>query len=433
VSVTRKVPANDGSKGAVNDLALFGGIPAFERALHVGCPNIGDKEGFLRRMNDMLDRRELTNYGPYVQEFERRIEDLLGVKHCVAVCNATSGLQLAIRALELKGEVIVPAFTFVATAHALEWQGITPVFCDIDPKTYTIDVSKVESLITSKTTGILGVHVWGHPCDVEGLANIAERFRLKLLFDAAHAFGCSHKGKMVAHFGDAEVFSFHATKFLNSFEGGAVVTNNTALAENIRLMSNFGFAGLDNVVHIGTNAKMSEVSAAMGLTSLARMEEFLDVNRRNYQTYLRELSVIPGLKAIRYDETQKSNFQYIVFEIDEQKTGITRDQLLSLLVAEKVIARRYFFPGCHRMEPYRSKLPDLTLPITEGLAHRVLCFPTGTSVGKSDISRIAEIIRFSLEHCEEIVLKMKLTIAEFAGVPTSREKGWSLSEAHTIA
>ena len=354
-----------------------------------------------------------------VQEFERQIERLLGVKHCVAMCNATSGLQIAIRALELTGEVIVPAFTFVATPHALQWQGITPVFCDIDPRTYTIDVSKIESLITPRTTGILGVHLWGHPCDVEGLATIAERFRLKLLFDAAHAFGCSHKGKMVGHFGEAEVFSFHATKFLNSFEGGVVVTNNGALAEKMRLMSDFGFCGLDNVIHIGTNGKMSEVCAAMGITSLESMEEFVGVNRRNYHTYLRELGIIPGLKAIRYDETEKTNFQYIVFEIDENKTGITRDQLVSILVAENVIARRYFFPGCHHMEPYSSNLPDegLALPITESLAHRVVCFPTGTSIGAAEISRIAEIVRFCFERSDEIKSKMAAG-KMLAGVPT---------------
>jgi len=189
------------------------------------------------------------------------------------------------------------------------------------------------------------------------LSIIAEQRGLKLFFDAAHAFGCSHKGKMIGNFGEVEVFSFHATKFLNSFEGGAVVTNNELLAEKIRLMSNFGFHRLDNVIYIGTNGKMSEVAAAMGLTSLESMEEFVEVNRRNYQTYLSEIGTIPGLKAIRHNNREKTNFQYVVFEIDKRRTGITRDQLVSILVAENVMARRYFFPGCHRMEPYRSYYP----------------------------------------------------------------------------
>ena len=173
----------------------------------------------------MLDRRWLSNNGVFVRDFERQIADYLGVKHCIAVCNGTIALELAIRALELKGEVIIPSFTFIATAHALQWQEITPVFCDIDPKTHTLNPWRVESLITPRTSGIIGVHVWGQPCDVETLTEIANKHHLKLMFDASHAFGCSHGRTMIGNFGSAEVFSFHATKFINAFEGGAIVTN----------------------------------------------------------------------------------------------------------------------------------------------------------------------------------------------------------------
>ena len=181
------------------------------------------------------------------------------------MCNATVALEIAIRAMGMSGEVIVPSFTFVATAHALQWQEITPVFCDIDPRTHNLDPNRIEEMITPRTTGIIGVHVWGRPCAVDALAEIAQRRHLKLLFDAAHAFGCSYQGQMIGNFGDAEVFSFHATKFFNTFEGGAVVTNDDELAAKMRLMKNFGFHGYDNVIYVGTNGKMSEVSAAMGL------------------------------------------------------------------------------------------------------------------------------------------------------------------------
>ena len=207
-------------KKKIGDLASFEGMPAFKEKLHVGRPNIGSRQRLLERFNNILDRKWLTNAGPYVQEFEQNIARLLGVKHCIAMYNGTVALEIAVRALGLTGEVIIPSFTFIATAHALQWQEITPIFCDIDPKTHNIDPNKVEDMITPRTTGIIGVHVWGRPCDVAALEKIAKRNNLKLLFDAAHSFACSYKGRMVGNFGDAEVFSFHATKFFNTFEGG---------------------------------------------------------------------------------------------------------------------------------------------------------------------------------------------------------------------
>lgn len=382
------------SKNHLNDLAIFGGIPAFQEKLHVGRPNIGNRDRFLERINDIIDRRWLTNRGPYVREFEQRIADVIGVKHCIAMCNGTVALEIAIRAAGLTGEVIVPSMTFIATAHALQWQEITPIFCDIDPNSHNIDPRRVEEMITPRTTGIIGVHLWGRPCDVEVLAEIARRQNLKLLYDAAHAFGCSYQGRMVGNFGDAEIYSFHATKFFNTLEGGAVVTNDDNLAEKIRLMQNFGFAGYDDVIYIGTNGKMNEVSAAMGLTLLESLEELIAVNYRHYKQYLQELEGIPGIKLVTYDETEQGNYQYIVLEINEAVTQVSRDQLVNILQAENIIARRYFYPGCHRMEPYHSYSPQagLLLPETEQLVKRVLSLPTGTAVGSSEISKICQII-----------------------------------------
>lgn len=391
-------------KAHIQDIAVFGGAPAFQEKLHVGRPNIGNRQRLIERINDLLDRRWLTNNGPFVQEFEQRIVDLVGVKHCIAMCNGTVALEIAVRAAELAGEVIVPSMTFVATAHALQWQQITPVFCDIDPKTHNLDPSQVERMITPRTTGIIGVHLWGRPCDVEVLSEIADRHNLKLMFDAAHAFGCSYKGQMIGNFGDAEVFSFHATKFFNTFEGGAVVTNDDELAARIRLMKNFGFAGYDNVIYIGTNGKMSEVSAAMGLTGLESVEEFIAVNYRNYKEYERELADTPGVQLLTYDETEKRNYQYIILEIDKTVTQISRDQLIAILHAENVLARRYFYPGCHQMEPYRSHFPHAghLLPETEKLVNRVLSLPTGTAVETGEIGKVCQIIRFAVKRGAEI-------------------------------
>jgi dTDP-4-amino-4,6-dideoxygalactose transaminase len=396
------------TKPTVRELAILGAPPAFAEPLHVGRPNLGDRDAFLARVKDILDRRWFTNNGPVVQEFERRLERYLGVRHCIAVCNATVGLELTIRALGMSGEVLVPAFTFVATPHALQWQGITPVFCDVDPRTHNLDPDRIEERITPRTTGILGVHVWGRPCAVERLTEIARRRGLRLAFDAAHAFGCTHGGRMIGGFGDAEVFSFHATKFLNSFEGGAITTQDDDLAARIRLMKNFGFAGYDNVVYVGTNGKMPEISAAMGLSSLDKVDELIAVNRRHHQAYRRALANLPGLALLEYDPAERSNHQYIVVEVDAVELGLDRDQLVRALHAENVLARRYFFPGCHQMEPYRTEQPDAGrhLPHTERLCTRVMTLPNGTAVRTEDIERIGVILRSCGEHAKEIVAKL---------------------------
>jgi dTDP-4-amino-4,6-dideoxygalactose transaminase len=394
------------TRNNIRELAIMTGEPFFKEKLYVGRPNIGDRKRFMERMEDILDRRWFTNNGPYVQEFEAKLASFVGVKHCIAMCNATIALEIAVRGLGLAGEVIVPSFTFIATAHSLQWQGITPVFCDIDPSTHNLDPVQIEKLITPKTTGIVGVHVWGRPCEIEALSRIADRHGLKLLFDAAHAFAGSHQGKMIGGFGDAEVFSFHATKFFNTFEGGAVTTDNDELARQIRLMKNFGFAGYDQVDFIGTNGKMTEVSAAMGLSSFERLDEFIDVNHRNFEHYKRELRDVPGIKLIDYSGPEKFNYQYIVIEIDEQITRIDRDRLVEILQAENVIARRYFYPGCHQMEPYHSHFPEcgVALPHTERLVKRVMSLPTGTAVSLEDITAICGIIKLVLSNADQLAI-----------------------------
>lgn len=392
----------------VDELAIFGGTPAFKDKLHVGRPNIGDRVRLLERINTILDSRWLSNMGPFEQEFERLIADFVGVRHCIAMCNATVALEIAIRALGLTGEVIVPSFTFIATAHALQWQGVTPVFCDIDPVTYTLDPARVEQMITPRTTGIIAVHVWGQMCNIEALIEIAARHRLKVLFDSAHAFGCSYKGRMIGGFGDAEVFSFHATKFVNSLEGGAVVTNDSETARKIRLMKNFGFTHYDRTDYIGINGKLNEIAAAVGITNLESIDEFIEANYQNYHAYLKELDGVPGIKVVKHDETERSNYQYVVLEIDEETSRMARDDLMMILHAENILARRYFYPGCHRMEPYRSYFPHagLLLPETERLCKRVLSLPTGTAVTPENIKTICQIIRLAVNNQSKVRARM---------------------------
>jgi dTDP-4-amino-4,6-dideoxygalactose transaminase len=400
----------------VDDLAIFGAAPLFPETLHVGRPNTGNRQRLLARINQALDSRWLTNNGPMVRAFEERLADYLGVRHCVAVCNGTLALEIAIRSLNLTGEVIVPSFTFVATAHALQWQQITPVFADIDPVTCTLSPESVERMITARTTGIVGVHVWGRPCAVNALQVIADRHGLKLMFDAAHALGCSHDGRMIGNFGECEILSFHATKFFNTFEGGAIVTNNDALAEKCRLARNFGFQGADNVVCLGTNGKMHEVSAAMGLTGLESMEDVIATNRANYERYARRLGNLPGVRLMRHDTAERTNYQYVVIEVLPE-SGLERDALLQILRAENVLARRYFYPGCHGMEPYRSLFPDAadSLPHTVQLSERVLSLPTGTAVGDAEIDSIGELLSFIVSHKDQIQTRWRNAVPSQCG------------------
>ncbi len=395
-------------KSTIKDLAAFGGPPLFAEELCVGRPNIGRRELLLERLGAILDSQWLTNNGPYVEEFEARIAAILGVSECVAVCNATLGLQILAKALDLSGEVIVPSFTFVATPNALQWLGLKPVFCDVDLQSHCLDPARVEALVTPRTSAVLGVHLWGRACDVTALEEIASRRGLQLLFDASHAFACSHQGRMIGGFGAAEVFSFHATKFVNAFEGGAVLTNNTKLAGKLRLLRNYGFSGYDQTSSEGINAKMSEPSAAMGLTSLDSIDEFVAANYRNYLHYQRQLERLPGISLLAYDEAESCNFQYIVARIDADAAEVSRDTLQAILWAERIRARRYFYPGCHRLEPYRShfRARAYELANTEILSDEILCLPTGTSIDRGEIVRICDLIRFVVENGLEITARL---------------------------
>jgi dTDP-4-amino-4,6-dideoxygalactose transaminase len=391
-------------KSGVDDLALFGGEPCFPQPLHVGRPNIGDRGRLRELIGSAFDRRWLTNDGPYVPEFEQLVADRLGVQHVVATCNGTAALQIAARATGLSGEVIVPSFTFVATPHALSWLGLEPVFCDVEPGSYTLDPDAVERLITPATSAILGVHLWGTPCDVRALEELAQRHGLTLLFDGAQAFGTSFAGRSIANFGEAEILSFHATKIVNAIEGGALVTNDAGLAERARLMRSYGFAAADTVVSIGTNAKMNEISAATGITSLEALDSFVETNRNNYTAYERQLRGVPGVAIRDADLGGNPTFHNVVVEVDPSSSGMTRDLLQAALHAENVLARRYFYPGCHRMEPYASLFPEVAerLPVTEHAVTRTISLPTGQGMDRRAIEQLCDLVRFVVDHATEV-------------------------------
>lgn len=368
---------------------------AFVDPLLVGKPNPVDRDRLFARLEGMFDRQRFTNDGPLVREFESAVAKVVDVEHAVAMCNATVAMEVAGRALELDGEVIVPAFTFVATAHAFRWLGLDPVFADIDPKTHNLDPDRLKSLISPRTSAIVGVHLWGRCCDTEAIEAIAEQHGLPVIYDAAHAFACSRGDRMIGGFGTCEVFSFHATKFVHSFEGGIVTTNDGALAARLRLLRNFGFAGLDSIDCLGTNAKMSEAHAAMGLTSLEDMHVALRANRTNYDEYRHGLAGIEGISLMEFDPLDLMNHQYVVIEVDPGMFGASRDQLVEHLCERGIMARRYFTPPLHQVSPYcqsRSRMRS-PLPQAELVAERVVALPTGCQLRPGDASRISRIIR----------------------------------------
>ena len=398
----------------VNDLAILGGKPAFSEPLHVNHPNLGKKSTFVRYVDAIFESQILTNNGPLVQKLSRDLAQYLNVKHCILTNNGTLAMSILISALELKGEVIIPSFTFISTAHTLYLKGIKPVFCDIDPKTWNLDVDHCASLITEKTTAIIPTHIWGQGCDIDRLNEIVSHYDIALIFDAAHAFGNKIGNKMIGNFGAAEVFSFHATKAFHTFEGGAITTNNSALAAKLEAARNFGFSDYDQVDLPGSNAKMPEVCAAMGLTNLLALDNTLIRTRKTYTKYLYELKRIKGIDLVEYDLLVQRNSQYIVTEIDESVIGLTRDEILKILHSENILARRYFFPGNHLMNPYKSLYPDVDfdLPITNRKTNQVLLLPGGSQISQVQVEKVCNLLSKISRYGGAISKKINMSITD---------------------
>lgn len=382
-------------KHSVEDLAILGGTPLFEEALHVGRPNILDAEALYAYVRAAVERKWLSNDGPLVQQFELEFARFLAVKHCVAVTNATLGIQLLVRALGIRGKVLMPSFTFIATPHATSWEGATPVFCDVNEETHTLDVRKVREMASPDIAAIMGVHVWGRACEIDELQAIADEWRVPLLFDSAHAVGSSYKGVKLGRFGRAEVFSLHATKAINGIEAGFITTEDDELAGKLRALRNYGFSGQDVVSGLGINAKMHEISAAMALSNLPHYARLADHNRRLQAAYARALGGVAEI-SIYKQEIQAGSDHYAVFRVSEG-SRIDRDVLIAMLQAENVRARRYFWPGCHLAPPYNAQR-HAPLPVTERLARSLFQLPTGMQLDERDAEAIGRCVALAM--CE---------------------------------
>jgi dTDP-4-amino-4,6-dideoxygalactose transaminase len=357
--------------------AVLGGMPIFEQALGIVRPLLPPLEAIYDRLEHAMATGQLTNNGQYVRELEGELSSYFGVKHAVTVANATLGLMILARALGREGEIIMPSFTFSATSHAAIWAGLRPVFADIMPDTYTLDLASVARLVNDDTTAIMGVHIYGHPCEIDELQTLADERQVPLVFDAAHAFGSRYKGRRVGAFGLAEIFSFHATKIFPVGEGGVITTDDDELAAQLRLLRVFGDPGTENTQLPGLNAKMQEFNALIGLENLKVVDQHAEHRRAIAGIIQAELADVPGLAFQTQRSYAYSNYQNLSILVDEGLFGLNRDQLFLALKPENVKARKYFYPPVHKHDAC-ADIPEAVrakLTVTEYISDRVLCLP----------------------------------------------------------
>jgi dTDP-4-amino-4,6-dideoxygalactose transaminase len=363
-----------------------------EGPIYVTRPVLPPFEAFVEGMREIWANEWLTNNGPLLQRYARALEEHLAVSHASLYANGTLALQVAVQALGLTGEVVTTPFTFVATAHALSWNNVTPVFADIEPTHYTLDPAAVEAAITPATTGILAVHVYGHPCDHAGLAAVAERHGLALVYDAAHAFGVQVDGRDIAHLGDVAMFSLHATKLYHTIEGGLLTCADPELHAAMTRLANFGYGQHEDVVACGTNAKMNEFSALMGLQLLPLLPEIIAARREIAETYRARLTGVPGIHlppSLR--PGVEPNYAYVVIEVGDAYP-LTRDGLYEHLGARNILARRYFYPLLPDLTCYHGARTADPLVVARRTAARILALPTYATLPLDSVHRICDII-----------------------------------------
>jgi len=365
------------------------------KQIPVTSPLLPPLEEFLPYLESIWESRWLTNSGPFHQQLEVELANYLGVEHLSLFANGTLALVTALQALRVSGEVITTPYSFVATAHSLIWNGIKPVFVDIDPLTNNLDPAKVEEAITSATTAILPVHCYGIPCEVDRIQQIADTYGLKVIYDAAHAFGVKHDGVSILRQGDLSILSFHATKVFNTFEGGAIICPDAKVKQRIDYLKNFGYAGETKVMAPGINAKMNEVAAAFGLLQLKHVDAAIARRKQVFEHYRDLLDGVPGLTMIKHDPILTWNYSYCPIFIDDKVFPVSRDELFNKLRNENIIVRRYFYPLITEFPMYRG-LPSAkrkNLPVALGTASRVLCLPIYPDLCDEDVLTIASIIR----------------------------------------
>lgn len=368
-------------------------VKPFEQPIYVTRPFLPPLEQFCEGLQEIWESRWLTNDGPIVRRFARQLSNYFETENICLFNNGTLALQLALAGMNLSGEVITTPYTFVATTHALFWNKVRPVFVDIEPRYYTLDPEQVEAAITPWTTAILAVHVYGHPCNVYALADIARRHHLRLLYDAAHAFGVRVGQQSIAHFGDLSMFSFHATKLYHSLEGGMLAFRDSGLKKTFDYLKNFGFENELEVVMPGTNAKMNEMQALMGGMMLKYLDELIGKRRRITQTYRECLAGVPGLKlAAPVSDDVEYNYAYMPVEICEDEFGMSRDELYASLKNYNIYARRYFYPLVCDFPCYRNVMVGRGLPVARAVSSRILTLPIYPDLALEDVQRICEII-----------------------------------------
>lgn len=373
-------------------LACLGGEPTFTRPIPVGQLYFPSWERYEQAMAGIFERGWYTNHGPLAREFEERLARFFGVKHAIAVTNATVGLIMALRCLGLEGKVVVPGFTFVASAQSISWAGLEVKFCDVDSATHQVTVDTLEAAIDPDVSAILAVNLWGGTCRAAEVTAFARERGLRLVFDSAHGAGVTCGGVPLGGFGDAEVFSFHATKVLSATEGGCVCTNDDDLAARLRNMRSSYGSGPPVAVPLTSNGRFSEAQAAIGLMSLEDLPANRAHNERIFDVYRQGLSAVTGLDMVEPADTDHSNYQYAVVEVDRDALGLSRDAVLKALHAEQVIARRYFYPGVHRTVPYNSEPDRWQLPVTDQLCGRLLQLPIGALLDEDDAHQIIDVL-----------------------------------------
>ena len=351
-----------------------------------------DFDDYINEIRDIWDTHCLTNMGSKHKRLQAELKEYLGVENIDLLTNGHMALELSMQALGLTGEVITTPFTFASTTHAIVRNNLTPVFCDINPYDYTIDVNKIESLITEKTSAIVPVHVYGNICDVEAIQKIADKYNLKVIYDAAHTFGVKYEGKGIGSFGDVSCFSFHATKVFNTIEGGAVCFKDSAFGEEIYNLKNFGIRGPETVSGVGANAKMNEFCAAMGLCNLKNIDGEIAKRKKVVERYREHLGSVKGIKLSPNQDGVVSNYAYFPVVFDENVFGKNRDEVSEQLAAEGIFSRKYFYPLTNTFDCYKDRFCSKDTPIAVEISNRVLTLPLYADLPLDIVDIICKII-----------------------------------------
>ncbi len=368
------------------------GLKKIGKKITVTKPFLPELEEFVPYLEEIWDNQWLTNNGPFHQQFESKLCDFLGVKHISLFCNGTIALLVAIKALELHGEIITTPYSFVATTHAIKWNNIEPVFVDIDATTCNLNPDLLENAITKKTTAILPVHIYGNPCNNEKITQIAKKHNLKVIFDAAHAFGVKQNGESILNFGDLSILSFHATKVFNTFEGGAIISHSSEMKRKIDDLKNFAFHGEDKIVGLGINGKMNELQAAMGLLQLKHFDEIVEKRKAIANLYRENLSQISGIRFFEDFENVQHNYAYFPIFVDEKR----RDEVYETLKEHNIFGRRYFYPLISQIDDYKNTVSALpgNLPIAEKISREVICLPIYPGLNKEQVNCIISVVDY---------------------------------------